>query len=194
MTEAFPDSDRPPEPPIGSLRQIMELSGACAQVWELGFMIRAMPTTRRVMAQQLLEQDPYSAEQRVRTGIVSGLLMDRIVASLGEISGIVSEERRLGRALVAGQSMSGRQFTFGDVTYLSATTMIYGGVSPDVLIEPDEAMRRDTERDMLFAAPAVCNAFNGAIATMSLPLQRRQNSARYSGGALPYRKRPQSGF
>lgn len=194
MTETFSDGNRRLNPPIDSLQKIMEWPGACAEIWDLESMIGTLPTTRRVMAQELLDQSPYPPKQRTRIGIMSRLLLDRIGVSLEEIIVAAAEEKQSRTAPPKGHPMAARRFTFGDITYLSATTMIHGGISPDVLIEPNETMRRETERYMLFAAPAVCNAFNGAIAVMSLPLQRRHRPANHLGGPLSQQERPRPEF
>src|SRR5688572_31631696 len=188
MAESSTDSDRPLQPPIDNLNQIRELPGACRQVFELAFMTMALPTTRRLVPYWLAGESNYPPDRHLRTVFVGSLLLDRIGLSLEEIGKAISEEKA-GKQLISGQPIAERQFTFGDITFMSATSMVELGMGSDLVVDLDDAMRADAEQEMLFSAPAVCGAFNAAVATFNLPRQRQHRRLHLPRGAMTQRNR-----
>lgn len=188
MAESSHDSDRPLLPPIDNLHQIRELPGACRRVFELAYMTAVLPTTRLIVPHWLKAENNYPPARQLRTLFMASLLLDRIDISITQINRGISEEKE-GKVWGSGQPMAEREFTFGDITFMSAHSMVELGIGSDVAVDPDEAMRADTEEEMLFAGPAVCGAFNAAVATIGLPRQRQQRRLHLPRGALPQRNR-----
>ena len=186
MAESLTDSDRPLQPPIDNLEQIKDLPGACSQVLDFSSMRRVIPAIRGIVHSQLLFSEAYSPGRLLRTALMAGFLLDRVSISLVELERVVEQEQA-GQQFIRGTPISERQFTFAQITYLSASSMVELGISSDVSIDPSETMCKETEYEMLFAAPAVCDGFNGAAASLSLPSQRRRTRLRPPKGAMPRR-------